>query len=206
MILAKSVNLVWWRILGIHPVQERLNRAGRCAYRLWSGSGADQWVGDRQGRPEENADWEEQADRASLPEIQSWWVERGGGWGEQDCSEDTILALLFVLSVLDPADTQQIKQLCKRLSSSLTGLLEPFACDITLDNIDNRDSSNSDLLARVHGKVLEKIVEIRNFSCDVLTDVSLQIINRTDQKVKNGDDLGDTCVPEDRIKQILILW
>ena len=40
---------------------------------------------------------------------------------------------LSVLSVLDPADTQQIRQLCKRLSSSLTGLLEPFACDITLE-------------------------------------------------------------------------
>ena len=89
--------------------------------------------------------------------------------GQQDCTEDTVLTLLQVLSVLEQADRQQIKQLCKRLSSSLTGLLEPFACDITLDNIKREPSSSSDLQWRVHRNVLEKIVEMRNFHADILS-------------------------------------
>ena len=89
---------------------------------------------------------------------------------DQDSTEDTIVSLLEVLSVLEQADTQQIRQLCKRLSSALTGLLEPFACDITLDKITKRDcTTRTDLPGRVHRKVWEKIVEMRNFSGDILS-------------------------------------
>ena len=90
---------------------------------------------------------------------------------KEDSREESIQSLLGVMAVLDQGDRGQVKQLCKRLSSALTSLLEPFQCDISLSRLGNiKAQSCGDTLAdRMYRAVFDHISERREFSGDLLS-------------------------------------
>ena len=91
---------------------------------------------------------------------------------QDNSSEESIESLLGLLVVLGPADSKEIKQVCKRLSSAIVTFLEPFECDVSLANIikkDNDNLSEDTLPNRVFSKVFSKIADGRNFSRDILS-------------------------------------
>ena len=121
-----------------------------------------------------------------------------GKASQEDSSEQNVDSLLGVLSILGSEDTQQIKQLCKRLVSVITTLLQPFECEVNLDNILNRSTSSGDSLPqRVFQKVFKSIRERREWSGDLLSLLicSSPMLVRSVQHLLDNSDSEDIKLP-----------